>query len=329
MGAIKSGYTIGRPIQDVRLRNWPAGKVAQLKRAVEQLETQLNQTMAAQVGQGTKAVVSPRVPKVTGLAIHAGFKNFQVTFNDAKGIDDLLFYEVQQDTTATFAAPTIFRIPQTTLTMPTTEEHQSIFIRVRCQNSKFQVGPWSATVNATGSSNFRISVNRQDRTTLEIEWADRDTWQDVIGVAYTPTAAAMCIHIHAGIFGHNSDTKSDIHPASYASQLANHVVFRILRNGVELTNAGTMQLDTFSTYALSGSGADTGWFGRRIEVTEIGTIVTPFETFVGNESTVNFVLQAKLDTTGLLSSRTGANVANESVTVIVDAYDVLEIIQSL
>jgi len=68
----------------------------------------------------------------------------------AKGIDDLLYYEVQQDTTSSFANPTTYKIPQTTLTLPTTEEHQSIYIRVRCVNSRFEVGPWSTTANATG-----------------------------------------------------------------------------------------------------------------------------------------------------------------------------------
>jgi hypothetical protein len=332
MSGVNSGYTVGRPLQDVRLRNWPAGKVAQLKRAVSLLEDQLNTTMAAQVDQGTAAKVSARVPKVTGLAIHAGFKNFQVTFNDAKGIDDLLFYEVQQDTTSNFPNPTIFRIPQTTLTMPTTQEHQSIFIRVRAQNSKFEVGPWSTTVHATGSSNFRITVNRQDRTTKTIALANLDVWTDIIGVTYTPTAAAMCINIHAGVFTTNSDNRLNL-PGSgtYSSEVANAVTFRLLRNGVELTNCGTMDINGDSTYLLEPASADVNWFLMRREMTEVGTLITPLETFTGNEAAVTFILQARLNTSAntFRTSTSGSNVANEGLTIIVDAFDVMEIVQSL
>lgn len=330
--AVKSGYTVGRPIQEVRLRNWPAGKTAQLKRAVELLENQLNTTMAAQVDQGSKAVVSSRVPKVVNLQIHAGFKNFQVTFDDAKGIDDLLFYEIQQDTTGNFSNPTVYRIPQTTLTLPTTVEHQQIFIRVRAQNSRFEVGPWSASVHATGSSNFRITVNRSARTTVEVALSDLDNWVDITGVTYTPTAAAMCIHIHAGMFTHDTDPKNNITAVTYTSSISNQMRFRVLRDGVELTNAGQQRIEGFATYTIESNTADTGWIGRRKEMVDIGTMVTPFETFLGNEDSVTFILQAKLTSEQGLTARassTGHNVDNESVTVIVDAFDVMEIIQSL
>lgn len=335
MASVNSTYTTGRPLSEVRLRNWPAGKVAQLKRAVELLEGQLNETMAAQVDQGSKAVFSSRVPSITGLNIVAGFKNFQITFNEAKGIDNLLFYEIQQDTNASFPDPTIYRIPQTTLTIPTTAEHQQIYIRVRCQNAKFEVGPWSATEHATGSSNFRITVARQSRFTHRMDLTNLDTWESCAAITYTPTAASTCIHIHAGIAVRtllDTDTQSNANAIDYFMYAK--AKFRVLRNGVELTNAGTMILSTNSEYVMKDNGVNIGPIKARQERTVFGTIILPFETFVGNETSIIYTLQAQLDSTSTTTSKVSGTPAVTpiqtfgAVDVLVDCFDTMEVIQS-
>jgi len=313
-------YTTGRPLQEVRLRNWPAGKVAQFKRAVEVLETELNDTMASQIAQGAKRVVSARVPKVTGLTIKAGFKNFTISFNPAKGITDLLFYEIHKDSTSSFANPTIFTVPQTTLTIPTTTEREQVYFRVRCMNSKFEVGPWSTSVSATGSSNFRITVTRQAAssvtiTTLYSDITDDTTdWVDVGGVSYTPSGASMCLHIHAGI-----------HPISdgLAGNSFEPVVdFRLLRNGVEFTDAGKLTCrGTFVNSGIFGGAAN-----NLTENAQVGTLVTPFETYTGQEAAVSYTLQARvLNTTGFGDATND----DQDLTIVVDCFDIVELVQVL
>jgi hypothetical protein len=327
-----SKYTRGGLIGDVRLTDWPAGQAAQLKTAVQKLEAQLNTTMASQVNQGQKRVFNPKVPKVTGLTVNPGFKNFHVFFNAAKGITDLLFYEIQKDSTSSFANPIVYTQPQTTLTIPTTAEHETVFFRVRVLNSQFEVGPWSSTQSATGSSNFRISVTRQARQATLLPWATPDIWIDVASATYSPSAASMCINTHAGVYTQNSSDTDIFNTLRYGTSNFNYVFFQILRNGVVLTNAGTMELVGQADYLMHANSEDVQWFEARTEEAEIGTIVTPFETFIGNEVSVTYVLQAKLDTlSGNPSTRTATNrgVANtDDAIVVVDCFDVIEIVQS-
>jgi hypothetical protein len=329
---MSSKYTIGGLLGDVRLTNWPAGQAAQLKTAVQTLESQLNVTMASQVNQGQKRVFNSKVPKVTGLTVHAGFKNFHVFFNAAKGITDLLFYEVQKDSTSSFANPIVYTQPQTTLTIPTTTEHETVFFRVRVLNSQFEVGPWSSTQSATGSSNFRITVTRQARQATLLPWATPNTWVDVASAIYPPTAASMCINIHAGVYTQNSSDTDIFNTVRYGTSNFNHAFFRILRDGVVLTNAGTMELVGQADYLMHANSEDVQWEETRTEEAEIGTIITPFETFIGNEASVTYTLQAKLDTlSGTPSTRTASNrgVANtDDAIVVVDCFDVIEIVQS-
>lgn len=314
-------YTTGRPMQDVRLRNWPAGKVAQLKRAVELLEGQLNETMASQVDQGTKRVFSARVPKVTGLSINAGFKNFQIFFNAAKGISDLLFYEIQKSATSSFATYTTYTIPQTTLTIPTTTEHELVFFRVRVMNSQFEVGPWSTIARAVGSSNFRITVTRQEEpSTVSLPWNITDPWVDVGGTTYLPSAASTCIHAHVGIYTHISKEVNGTVPATDIFNF-DHIVFRFLRNGVVLSNVGTMVLEATATYDNRAGESDDAQ--EKTEMAEIGTIITPLETFVGNEEAVTYTLQAQRITG---SSSRGSTL--DDTTILLDAFDVVELVQS-
>ena len=318
-------YTTGRPMQDVRLRNWPAGKAAQFKRAIEILETELNDTMASQIAQGSKRVISPRVPKVTGLAINAGFKNFVITFAPAKGITDLLFYEIQKDSTSSFADPTSFTTPQTSLTIPTTTEREQVYFRVRCMNSKFEVGPWSSAVSATGSSNFRITVTRQDPYVVNIPAADLEydaiageyPSVDIGGVTYTPTEASMCVHVHAGVHAY---VTRDVTTHSPEVVVNNEIqaIFRLLRNGVVLTDAGTAMAAATGTYD-NQFGESNDQFSRTEQAT-IVTFVTPFETFTGQESSVTYTLQMQpLSVT--VDSADGVN-------VVVDMFDIMEVVQS-
>ena len=322
-------YTVGRPTQEVRLKDWPAGQVAQFKRAIEMLETELNTTVASQIEQGAKRVVSARVPRVTGLTVTSGFKNFQINFNEAKGINDLLFYEIQKDNFANFKNPTTYTTPQTTLTIPTAEEREVIYIRVRVMNSKFQVGPWSAAVSVTGSGNFRINTIRGERTTLEIAPEDFNTWIDIQTISINVGQSALSASVQPGLVTLMSVDYGEAPPEKRFITYHN-AKFRMLRNGVELTTAGQWICSNSSTYDnKAGEGLTST---QKEEEASFGVIITPFESFVNK--TVTYTIQAYIiDEASVAETWTSDEIASSGVTlidnplIVIDNFDILEIIQ--
>ena len=319
-------YSIGRPTQEVRLRNWKGGQSAQFKKAIDFLESELNSAMSAQVAQGAKRVISSRIPKVTGLSVVAGFKSFQITFNEARGISNLLFYEIEKSATANFASATTFTTPQTTLTIPTTTEREQVYIRVRILDSKFQAGPWSSTASATGSSNFRIDSTRLSRTTANV--TTFDSWVDIVSTSLQPAVSALSISIQPGAFAQPfDDVLTSPAVASYHATVAASLTYRILRNGVELTTAGRVTVAVTGTYVNDGGEAGTAEI--RDAQALFGSMVTPLESFVENE-TVIYTLQYYADST--LNYKTVNDVPTSitagELVAVVDAFDILEIIQS-
>lgn len=314
-------YTIGRPLQEVRLKNWPAGKVAQMKRAIEMLEGELNTAIASQIQQGTKRVVSSRVPKITGVEIATGFKSFSISFNEAKGISDLLFYEIQKDSTSSFANPTTYTIPQTTLTIPTTTERERIYVRVRAMNSKFEVGQWSSTVTAVGSSNFRINVERSTRTSVTLTTASVGTWTDIASASITVGTSAISCSIQAGVHAFLAETPAVRPPGAARDRTCTYYVYlRILKDGVPDPDFE----ETFFTVDTevrndAGESSDTE---QRIEETQFGTFITPLESLTNQTRT--YTVQAKLDAWSYSGGATPPN----GPEIIIDNFDFMEIIQS-
>ena len=323
---MSSKYSIGRPTQEVRLRNWPAGRVAQFRKAVELLETQLNETMAAQVDQGERRVVSTSVPKIINLSVRSGFKNFQLNFDAAKGIKDLLFYEIQKSGTANFAESISYKIPQTSLTVPTQTERESVYFRVRCINSKFMVGPWSASVHATGSSNFRIAITRTAPSEVLIASDEHDTWMDVGGLTFNATAAQVSLHLHAGVHAIVQNKFDGTNGSAIVYTADVSVVMRILKDGIPL--GGQMNVHARS----SNERATAPLTFVKLENVVTGSLVTPFEAFTGEEGSVVYTVQAKVLSETFLYTLVGANSTlqtfNDDVGIAIAAIDLLEIIQS-
>jgi len=330
MSNIGHRYQLGRPTQEVRLRNWKPGQAAQFKKSIEILEGELNIAMAAQVDQGGKRVFVASIPKVTGLSVTAGFKSFQIKFNPAKGIQNLLFYEVQKDTSSSFANPTVYTIPQTTLTIPTGNERETIYIRVRVINSKFQVGQWSAIDSATGSSNFRINTTRGDRTTLEIDTADFNTWIDVQTLLIPTTTAAISVSAQPGVRARMS-FETTAAPPSRRRNSYYTIKFRLLKDGIEYTNAG--QSTIFATSIYQNDAEEGGNAEYKEETTVFGVIISPLVTYTNSE-TVEFILQAYVlqdsgtwEFTGSSDQDFNLFQVIDNPIVVIDNFDVLEVIQ--
>lgn len=324
-------YAIGRPTQEVRLRNWKGGQVAQFKKAIEILETELNTVMASQVNQGAKRVVVTSLPKISGVTVTSGFKSFQIKFTHANTIKNLLFYEIQKDSTSSFASPTTYTTPQTTLTIPTASERETIFVRIRLVTSKFQAGPWSTAVTATGSSNFRISTTRGARTTLEIAPASFNTWVDVQSISFPTTTSSLSVSAQPGVHARMTIDGAATPPVRNSSS-AYDVSFRILKDGVELTDAGICRIRTSSSYVNNaGEGENQE---SKTEAAGFGVLISPFETFTNSE-TVVYIIQANVYAPGygLGGSESEDTILGNSANpidnpiIVIDSFDILEIVQ--
>ena len=73
MGSFQSA----RPLQDVRLRKWPGGRVAALKLMISRLEDALNNTLGAQVDQSPVRITSDQVPFIINFKVDGGYRLFK------------------------------------------------------------------------------------------------------------------------------------------------------------------------------------------------------------------------------------------------------------
>ena len=340
-------YSTARPLQEVRLRKWKPGNVAQFKQVVTALETELNQTMAAQISQGGKRKISRRVPRVIGLTVRAGFKNFQLNYTPAKGIKDLLFYEIQKSTALNFAEDvvTTYTIPQTSLTIPARVELQEVFFRVRVVNAKFEAGPWSDTVSSVARSFFELEVFQSQQLLPETETeadpntfdesvvtditpAQFNTWIDVGGQTYSPSAAQVCAQVHVGV---QASTINHFSPGDGVyEQITNDVsvAFRLVIGGVPTGDQGNVRA---WGYQLRTAGPSSV-FSRK-EFMVYGTLVTGFESYDGTEDLTTYRVQAKVlsetcSSTQAANSTPVARTYDDNVRILLDFVSIFELITS-
>lgn len=346
-------YSIVRPLQDVRLRKWKPSKAQHFKKVIELLEIQLNKSMASQLSQGIKRVISRRVPTVVNLTVKSGFKNFQLTFSKAKGIKDLLFYEIQKSSTQNFAIVTTYVIPQISLTVPAVIEREQVYFRVRCVNSKFQAGPWSVTADAVARNWFSIGVfntgdlgdipltantggegsgewyptspSNLNATLTDIAPANFNVWTDVETATYSPIAGSVCFIVHAGIIPTCINHFSPGNGVAKTITNCISVVFRVKINGVVQPS----QMNVRSWGSQARSGAVPSVFTRS-ECVQVNTLVLPFKKYTGDEALTPYVVQAKVLTetcsSDVTSSVISARTYDDNVRIIVSYTTLLEII---
>jgi hypothetical protein len=338
-----SKYKIGRPIQEVRLRKWKGSRVAQFKKVIELLETQLNKTMAAQVEQGERRVISARVPRVVNVQVRSGYKNFQLTFDAAKGFKDLLFYEIQKDPIDSFPDPTTFNIPQTGLTISAPFENQLMNFRVRCINSRFEAGPWSKTASTTSRSFFRIaSFNKYqpvvrygainpayiavspdgDDNVTDIYPANFDVWTEVGNIQYSPSKGHISVQFHAGAQV-SCINHFPLNPTGNYKSYVNDVSvkFRVKRAGVVLKSDGEMNVHAFGYQQVSTPVATLE--ASRYEQQVYSTLFTKLEAYDGSGPLVTYTIEAKVlkETCASLITGTGLTYNPDKDPVTIRAYD--------
>lgn len=166
-------FKVARPNQDVNLREWEPGRVAQLKLFLGHLENAVNTSLAAQVSQSPKREFSEFVPVVVpqDIEVQIEFRELRLQWEHPKGLKDFLFYEVQISTTERF-----FQFDQSETSIPSFVfpdllDSTTYFVRLRVVTKNGRVGPWSVPVSATTpfAQAFGVRDSFSDRVLIGTE----------------------------------------------------------------------------------------------------------------------------------------------------------------
>lgn len=144
-------YRVERPNQEVRLRKWEPGRVAQLKLFLGHLEQTLNNSLAAQVVQSPKRKFSEFVPiiPIQNITVDIEFREIRVSFEPPRGLRKFLVYEWQLSQFENFASFQRFTSPDPIFVFSALADGATHYIRVRVVTTNGLVGPFSETLEAT------------------------------------------------------------------------------------------------------------------------------------------------------------------------------------
>jgi len=195
-------YKTGSPSSDLRLRNWDAGRLAQLRLAVQRLESEVNRTLAASVVQSAKRTITDQVPFILDLSVNPGFRQASVHFTAPPGLGghprrQLLFYEVQHDTSEAFADPTVIQTPNTDISIAGLGLGETRSFRVRVVNTLNEASVWCTPVTVTLARNLIQQTYLTDvskRLTKNI-----GEWETVFDEVWQPVDSKACVNVHVAL----------------------------------------------------------------------------------------------------------------------------------
>lgn len=204
-----SRYDTGRPLQDVRLRNWPAGRVNVLKLAVQRLESEMNSLLPATVEQSDRRQISDQVPFPLNLEVRPGFRQVEVRFTRPPGLGAhprryLLFYEIQHAANSGFANPTVIQTKQTQIGIAGLGLGETRAFRVRVVNTLQEASPWSRPVTVTLAQSQIQQTAIQDVSVRLIKPVGN--WQVIAELDYQPVEATATILQQIAVAGPVFDT---------------------------------------------------------------------------------------------------------------------------
>jgi hypothetical protein len=135
----------------VRLKKWPPARVAQLKLFLGHLEQAIGVSLASQVEQSPKRKFSEFVPRIVpqDVTVDVSYREVRITFEEPRGLRNLLFYEYDISATEGFFNIDRFNSPEPFFLWPNLTEGITYYLRVRVVTKNGEVGPWSDTEAAT------------------------------------------------------------------------------------------------------------------------------------------------------------------------------------
>ncbi len=195
-------YEVGRPLQDVRLRNWDAGRVNQLKLAVQRLESEVNKTLSSSSLQSQKRLTSDQVPFILDLSVSPGFKQVVINFTPPPGLGghprrQLLFYEIQHAADESFAGATTLRTPNNQVAIAGFALGETRSFRARVINTINEAGQYSSTRTVTLAS-AKIQQTFIDNVDVRLD-RDIGDFQPIFVRQFQPVEARFCTNIQLGL----------------------------------------------------------------------------------------------------------------------------------
>lgn len=299
-------YQPSRPRQDVRIRNWSKGRLANLKLLITRLESQLDQTGAASVVESAARRFDDLVPFVLDLRIDAGYRQFVVNFSEPPGLAgshpnrQLIFYEIQHDSTPAFSDPIIIETPQRHIMIGGVGSGETRFFRARVINTKFHASRWSSTVISTTARSVFQQTPITDIATRLI--SPIGEWQTIFSQDYDPFNGAVCLNIQIAMAALQEDVdvlrQKDGGVAKTFQSGPAFVQFRVLKN------TGTGDEEFGQRTILSARPGFTGFqVGKTPQA--FGTLVTEF--IRPGQPVLTFKLQAAKMVGSEWRGGTGAN----------------------
>ena len=200
MGSFQSA----RPLQDVRLRKWPGGRVAALKLMISRLEDALNNTLGAQVDQSPVRITSDQVPFIINFKVDGGYRLFKVSFPTPPGLVDLLFYEIFHDDNVGFTDPTILRTPMTNVMISGVGLGETRFFKARVVNSSFEASTFTETLEVVSASR-KVGVFNVSGTENIVSQLKKAAGEFTDVVDFRPSGGALTMMAHVGLCAPEGD----------------------------------------------------------------------------------------------------------------------------
>lgn len=256
------------PNQETKLRQWPAGRVNQLKLFISHLRTAMDNSLAAQVQQTFSRTFTEFLPKITltDLIVEVNYREIRFIYDPPRGLRKFLFYEQDVSRFENFSNFDRYQSAEPVFTFTALEPGVTYFFRLRVVSTEGEVGPWSETIEQAALRARAASVFDQ-RTVGSFlsRIGNRDQWQDALSVSHS--AIGGSIFYMCNFF---------IRPQLQTSPLYNlvwsEIEFRWTENGKQVGNVYSI-----TNYSVRGVRAGTGiQLGSNIEGTiDRGPFVLP------------------------------------------------------
>ena len=202
-------YKQARVLQDIRLRAWDSGRLNLLKLAVQNLENSLNTSLNSPIVQTERRKISDQIPFVLDFAVRPGFRQVQCVWTAPPGLGghpfrQLLFYEIQHDSTPSFASPTTIKTANPGITIAGLALGEEISLRIRVVNTLGDASIWSDAVTVTVAQS-QIQQTALSDVSIRLE-GPIGYWRTVFEGMFTPLDANAVINSNIALAALHFDT---------------------------------------------------------------------------------------------------------------------------
>jgi len=237
------------PNQETKLRQWPAGRVNQLKLFLSHLRTAMDNSLAAQVQQTFSRKFTEFLPKITthDLIIEVNYHEIRFIYKPPRGLRKFLFYEQDVSRYRNFSNFDRYQSCEPVFTFTELEPGFVYFFRLRVVSTDGEVGPWSETIEQAALRARASSVfDNRTHGSFVSRIATRNNWLDVLSITHPAVGGSifyMC----------NFYIRPQLQTSPLYNLIWSDIEFRWTENGKQIGN--TYQV---TNYNVQGMRAHTG-----------------------------------------------------------------------